>query len=91
MTRDTGRWWIRVGDGDDYHDFDDLSEVAEALAEYRVEQVEACNEMGVACDQFRGHNYISLFWGDGDAQPLRDLTAGDVEELNEQLQTAGAH
>ena len=31
MSRDTGRWWIRVGDGDDYHAFDDLAEVAEAL------------------------------------------------------------
>lgn len=88
MARDTGRWWIRAGDADDYHDFDDLAEVAYTLAEYGVEQVEALHRYGVACDQFRGHNYISLFWGDDDAQPSRDLTPADVEELNEYLRTA---
>jgi class 3 adenylate cyclase len=83
-----GRWWIRVGDADDYHEFDDLAEVADVLTEYGVAQVEALNRYGVACDQFSGQNYISLFWGDSEAQPLCDLTAGDVEELNGYLQAA---
>jgi hypothetical protein len=56
---------VRVGDGDDYHNLDDLSGVADHL---RVGNVTTplvrLSKYGVTTDGFEGNNHISLFWGD---------------------------
>lgn len=77
--------WIRLGDGDDYHAFDDLSEAAEHLSEFGVRFIERRDVYGVTAEGFRGHNYISLFWGNADAQPTRGVSADELNEINAQL------
>jgi len=70
--------WMRVGDQDDYHDFNSVEHAAEALAgaleelhEFDViasDIVRAHHDgvIGIDIDgtELRGTNAISLFWGD---------------------------
>ena len=78
--------WVRAGDCDNYNDFDDLQEVAEYLSEMgATSPLNRCNEYGVTSPEFRGKNYISLFWGDDDAQPTRSMTADEHNEVNRLL------
>ena len=82
--------WVRLGDGDNYNPFDDLSDVAAYLSENGVEQVERHTRYGVRSAAFKGNNYISLYWGDNHAQPSRDVTAGEIAELNSELRKVHA-
>ena len=83
--------WVRAGDGDNYNDFDGLQEVVDYLAEMGATgPLEWCNEYGVTSPEFRGHNYISLFWGDDDAQPTRSLTDAEHNEVNRLLRSPAA-
>jgi len=75
-----------AGDGDNYNAFDGFQEVAEYLSEMGAPGLLiACNEYGVTSPEFRGQNYISLFWGDDDAQPMRSLTTDEQNEINRLL------
>jgi hypothetical protein len=81
--------WVRAGDGDNYNDFDGLQEVADYLAEMGATgPLEWANDLGVSSPEFRGKNYISVYWGDDDAQPIRPLTPDEHKEVNRLLSTA---
>ena len=81
--------WVRAGDSDNYNDFDGLHEVAAYLAEMGATgPLEWANDLGVSSPEFRGRNYISVYWGDGNAQPIRSLTTDEHEEVNRLLSTA---
>lgn len=77
--------WLRLGDADDYHAFDGLNDVAEALVESGVETVERHCLYGVRTPGFEGNNYISLYWGpdprDGSAEASRELTDSELMTL----------
>jgi hypothetical protein len=78
--------WVRAGDADNYNAFDCLQEVADYLAEMGATRpLEWCNEYGVTSPEYRGQNYISLLWGDDDAQPIRSLTTAEHDEVNRLL------
>ena len=77
--------WVRLGDADSYNRFDDLGEAAEHMAFFGVKYVWRCQRFGVEARGLTGQNYISLFFGDGDAQPTKDLSGKDVHFLNEWL------
>jgi hypothetical protein len=78
--------WVRAGDGDNYNDFDGLEEVADYLAEMgATDPLERCDKYDVTSPEYRGHNYISLFWGDDDAQPTRPLRIDEQAEVNRLL------
>jgi hypothetical protein len=78
--------WVRAGDGDNYNGFDGVQEVADYLAEMGATgPLDWCNKYGVTSPEYQGNNYISLFWGDDAAQPLRPLTVGEHNEINRQL------
>lgn len=47
--------------------------------------LERCTQYGVSSPQFRFQNYISLFWGDKDAQPVAEITKAELAELNRLL------
>jgi len=79
--------WVRAGDGDNYNAFAGLQEVAEYLAEMGATGLlEWCNEYGVTSAEYRGHNYISLFWGDDNARPIRSLTNEEHNRVNLSLE-----
>jgi hypothetical protein len=78
--------WVRVGDADRYNCIDSLQEVADYLAVMgATDPLEWCNEYGVTSPEYRGQNYISLFWGDDNAQPTRQLTLDEHTEVNRLL------
>jgi hypothetical protein len=77
--------WVRLGDTDDYNRFDDVAEAAEYMALFGVKQVHRSQKYGVDAKGFTGNNYISLFFGDGEAQPTGELSNRDIHILNSEL------
>ena len=82
MRKKTPFIWVRLGDADNYNQFDDLAEAAEYMALFGVRHVERCQKYGVAAKGFTGQNYISLYFGDDEAQPTGDVSDADVRRLN---------
>lgn len=78
--------WIRLGDVAEYEKFNSPYEaglkVKDALAPF-IPEAFYYRAAGVSVPpNFVGNNYISLFWGDENAQWIRDLTKvekGDFE------------
>ena len=78
--------WVRAGDGDNYNGFDGFQEVADYLGEMgATDSLERCNRYGVTSPEYRGNNYISLFWGGDNAQPVRRVTIDEHIEVNRLL------
>jgi hypothetical protein len=77
--------WVRLGDTDNYNRFDDLAEAAEYMALFGVKHVYRCRKYGVEANGLTGLNYISLFFGDAQAQPTADLTSGEIKAINGEL------
>jgi hypothetical protein len=77
--------WVRLGDADNYNRFDDLAEAAEYMSLFGVKHIHRSQKYGVEAEGLTGKNYISLFYGDGEAQPTRDSSGKDVRELNQCL------
>jgi len=81
--------WMRMGDTDDYHDFGDMFEAGSELGGYfdstggltKMPPVAKHGNYGVSVEPFTGYNYISLFWGDDDAQPVKKLTQADIADF----------
>lgn len=78
--------WARLGVNGEYEKFDDIVDVADHLFEFNVYSVEVADQYSVESSGFQGHDNISLFYGDNDAQPIRGLTSDEIEELNEVLE-----
>jgi len=83
--------WVRVGDADDYNHFDDLAEAAEYMAQFGLVHVWRKFKYGVDAEGFTGNNYISLFYGDEEAQPTRDVSTRDIQRLNRHLKQNSPH
>lgn len=77
--------WVRLGDGDNYNRFDDVAEAAEYMALFGVRHVYRCRKYGVEAKGLTGLNYISLFFGDAQAQPTADLTSREISAINREL------
>jgi len=77
--------WVRLGDADNYNQFDDLLEAAEYMAQFGVHQVRHKRKYGVEANGLTGNNYISLFYGDEEAQPTGELSKSDIGLLNRAL------
>ena len=76
--------WMRLGDTDEYHRYDDIEGVAEAMREASVhgpfKMGHPMSKGMLYAPGYEACNYISLFWGDEDAEFVRTLTK---EELNQ--------
>ncbi len=81
----TSHIWVRLGDADNYSHCDDLADAAEYLDLFGVHHVCRSQKYGVEAEGLTGQNYISLFYGDDDAQPTRELTDKDIRFLNAEL------
>lgn len=79
--------WTRFGDTSDYGAHDtpykagyELGNILNPDGSYTKEKPELqYRSMGVELEGFIGNNYVSLYWGDYDAQPVgdADLNASD--------------
>jgi hypothetical protein len=80
--------WVRCGDQDDYHGFDDLNGVAEYLAQMGTKaNLNFCNPLGVVDrGDYQGNNYVSIYYGGVDRGNVGPgLTVEELAWLNERL------
>jgi hypothetical protein len=82
--------WMRLGDAGEYEAFSDLADAADMLSELSEGQAFEPQDirwhgdgMGLSLPGFEGQNYISLFWGDADAQPTRGLSNDEQIEFED--------
>lgn len=79
--------WMRLGDNAEYETQENIDEIAAILLEYGIIEVFRCNNYGITDKEiFANHNYISLFYGDIEAQPTRPLSDEELAALNKALQ-----
>lgn len=79
--------WLRLGDVSEYEQFgDDFAALALALydANIKPDDIRPCNG-GFTTPYYDAHNWVSLFWGDGDANLIRDLTPDEFGYLRNEL------
>jgi len=69
--------WIRVGDAGEYEEFNDLDAAIDYLNELRVGKVTTWREAGFSTANYRGQDYISIYWGGYDADYWTDLDDSD--------------
>lgn len=81
------RWiWVRVGDGGEYQQFDGLDDAVEYLNESNVGKVDFWISSGIATVNYRRHNYVSLYWGDSDANMISLLLPEDRAYVEDRLE-----
>ena len=80
--------WIRLGDAGDYQTESSVEDLAELLAgQFKVtDEFVKYGRYGITDrDKFNGYNYISLFYGDEDANPTQSITQEELTELNRRI------
>jgi hypothetical protein len=77
--------WVRVGDGGDYARFDDLDDAVAYLNELSVGKVNAWVSSGFATPNYWGHDYISCYWGDEQADMESLLLPDEQAYLEDRL------
>lgn len=67
--------WLRIGDGGDYRSFSSIDDAIEYLNELQVGKIEAWTKAGTGFTtrNYWGHDYISCYWGDGNAQLISGI------------------
>jgi len=79
--------WVRMGDASEYERFVDIEDVGYLLADFDIKPADIRQtEKGIMTSGFEGRNYISLFWGDAKAQPIRELSVEEFAELREAME-----
>jgi len=76
------RLWVRVGDAGEYESFgEDLLALCEYLNDCRAGRITGWVDhgagVGIETANYWGNDFISLFWGDANANLLRPLTRGE--------------
>jgi hypothetical protein len=77
--------WIRLGDPGDYEKFGDIEEAANLFKELNVSGPFRWQEYGFSNSEFEGQNYVSIFHGDEEAQPTRELDDDEKRYLEKTL------
>ena len=63
--------WMRIGDQGDYDNFETPFQAGQHLASFTgFAMPDRYVEQGVEIADFTINNYVSLYWGDDDAQPV---------------------
>jgi hypothetical protein len=82
--------WVRVGDMGQYESFDSLDNALGYLNELKAGHVTGWVDggMGVGIEtvNYHGYDFVSLFWGDSDANLTVQLDADDRIEVEEGLE-----
>ncbi len=90
--------WMRVGDQDDYYDYDSIDEATvelhEALHEpfgepecpgHNVTRYIGPALHGLNVTEYRGDNGVSFYWGDDDAQLEAEISDHELETVQRLL------
>lgn len=74
--------WVRVGDAGEYEKCVDLDDAIEYLNELRVGKITGWVQSGFETVNYYGQDYVSIFYGDADANHLCDI-GEDEDEAQE--------
>ncbi len=92
--------WVRIGDQDDYHDFDSIDMAAEHIHDrlhvgcgfsdghrHPIVRYGGAGLVGVSAigTEFVGNSAISLFWGNDEAQYMQAMSDDDLVWLGQLL------
>lgn len=85
-----GLFWMRLGDGGEYTSFGDIQELEDELRYYDEElgigPVTQWTQYGFLTPEYKGNNYISIYFGDEEAQPLRELSPREKYTVEKTLE-----
>lgn len=92
--------WMRVGDQDDYHDFDSPEGAAYDLHDLLHSDEGQCRGhivmrhessmlygVNIVGEGYEGQNAVSLYWGDDDAQFAAELSDLELDAFRNVLAT----
>jgi len=71
--------WVRIGDAGEYEKFDDLDAAIEYLNELRVGKITGWVRSGFQTQNYHGQDYISIFYGDSEANHWCDIGENEDE------------
>jgi hypothetical protein len=74
-------FWLRFGDNDEYTTCDSIEEVAELFHDKEIEGPLERAVGGVFAPGYEGSNYISLYWGNENADLARPLSDEEYAQL----------
>ena len=85
--------WVRVGDAGEYESFgDDLDAVLDWLNELRAGEVTGWVNhgigVGVETVNYWGYDFVSFYWGDADANLVRELDSEERAAVEAGLEEA---
>jgi hypothetical protein len=84
--------WVRVGDAGEYESFDSLDDALDYLNELKAGEVTGwvAGGVGVGIEtvNYHGYDFISLFWGDDDANLTAHLDANERLDVEAGLEAA---
>lgn len=79
-------YFVRIGDGDRYHQLDSIEEVAKKFQENGITSVERYCRYGFQSENFQGNDYISLYNAFNiDGLGLCEISDEDFSKLNNLL------
>lgn len=85
--------WIRMGDNAEYEKEGSVEDWATNLRDQMEDKLpikfKRCNLYGITAEYYEGFNYISMFYGDYNAQPIRPITDKELKEINKRLTQSG--
>ncbi len=77
--------WLRLGDCSEYEKLDSIEEVKELFESYSLSKdFTRSHHYGIKNSEFYGNNYISLYYGDSEAQPIKTITEKELQFLTEE-------
>lgn len=77
--------WLRLGDNAEYESYDTPYEAGQVVGQYTPDRKPVYVSKGVTLEGFQNHNYISLFWGDDEAQPVDESDLNTSDKLDFEL------
>jgi len=76
--------WLRLGDVAEYEDYDIIEEIKEIFEERELtKDFTRSHQYGIKNAEFYGNNYISLYYGDGEAQAIKPINDDELNYLND--------
>lgn len=81
--------WMRLGDTGEYHRYDDIEGVAEAMREASVhgpfKMGHPMSKGMLYAPGYEADNYISLFWGDEHAEFVCNLNKNEMKHIEKAI------
>lgn len=79
--------WLRMGSNAEYEKAGSVEDLVNSLTEFHItNEFTRVLPYGITDkNKFKEHNYISLYYGDKDAQPVRPISDEELINLNKRM------